>query len=56
VTTTYLGCGQGGSGSSGPVCLSSGPPPLPEGSYDAVLIGLGLGLPEPRPVPVTLTS
>jgi len=56
VTTTYLGCRQGGSPSTVPNCLSDEPPPLPAGNYDAVLIGDGLALPEPRPVPVTLTA
>jgi hypothetical protein len=56
VITTYLACQQHGVSVSGePSCLSSGPPPLPAGNYDAVLVGAGLALPEPRPVPVTLT-
>jgi hypothetical protein len=56
VTTTYLACGQTPSSSTKPRCTSSGPPPLPPGIYDAVLIGFGLRLPEPQPVAVTLTS
>jgi hypothetical protein len=56
VITTYLGCHQSGPPSIEPKCLSSGPPPLPAGSYDAVMVGSGdLALPEPQPVPVILT-
>ena len=56
VTTTYLECQQGGSVSAGPACVANEAPPLPAGSYDAVLVGDGLALPEPQPVPVTLTK
>jgi hypothetical protein len=55
VTTTYLGCHQSRPPSTAPKCLSSGPPSLPVGNYDAVLVGDGgLALPKPQPVPVTL--
>lgn len=56
VITTYLGCRQSGPPSTEPECLASGPPPLPPGNYDAVLVGDGLALPRPHPVPVTLTK
>lgn len=56
VTTTYLGCHQSGPPSTVPRCLSSGPPSLPAGNYDAVLVGNGLALPKPQPVAVTLTT
>ena len=56
VITTYYGCQNGGLPSPEPKCLSDGPPPLPRGNYDAVLIGDGLGLPEPRPIPVMLAA
>ncbi len=56
VITTYLGCRQGGPPSTEPRCLSSGPPPLPAGDYDAVLVGDGLALPKPQPIAVTLTK
>ena len=56
VVTTYLECQQVGSVSTEPACVASGAPPLPAGSYDAVLVGNGLALPEPQPVPVTLTK
>ena len=56
VMTTYLGCGSSGSHSAEPACLADGgPPPLPMGEYDAVLIGSGLALPEPEPVAIRLT-
>ncbi|MBF6614730.1 MAG: hypothetical protein IVW55_16590 [Chloroflexi bacterium] len=52
--TTYLGCGP--PPGPDPPCLPNAMPPLPVGTYDAVLIGDGiLALPQPHPVPVTLT-
>jgi hypothetical protein len=57
VVTTYLGCGNGAGPSAVPACIHNMPPPLPTGTYDAVLIGDGsLPLPEPRPVAITLTE
>jgi hypothetical protein len=57
ITTTYLQCQPvGSSGPDHPACVGDEAPPLPIGSYDAVLIGDGLALPEPQPVPVTLTK
>jgi hypothetical protein len=57
ITTTYLACGQSPSSSSDlPTCIKSGAPPLPAGTYDAVLIGDGLALPRPQPVPVVLVD
>jgi hypothetical protein len=51
-STTYDSCGEA---SAEPPCIDRGPPPLPAGAYDAVLIGDGyLALPQPHPVPVTL--
>jgi len=38
------------------VCGSDGPPPLPVGRNQAILVGSGtLPLPEPAPVSVTVT-
>ena len=54
VITTYLECQQGGSVSAEPACVANEAPPLPTGTYDAVLVGDGLALPEPQPVPVIL--
>lgn len=57
ITTTYLACQQSPSSSSDlPTCIKSGAPPLPAGTYDAVLIGDGLALPRPQPVPVVLVE
>jgi hypothetical protein len=57
ITTTYLACQQSQSSSSDlPTCIKSGAPPLPSGTYDAVLIGDGLALPRPQPVPVVLVE
>jgi hypothetical protein len=57
VLTTYSSCGpsRGHPPKGGPACVHGGPPPLPAGSYRAVLEGSGdLALPEPAPVTVTL--
>jgi|GEM_PF-2244810 hypothetical protein len=57
VLTTYPSCGppSGRPPTGGPACVHGGPPPLPAGSYRAVLQGSGdLALPEPSPVTVTL--
>ena len=53
VATTSLQCRQGGPSAN---CLANGPPSLPAGNYDAVLVGNGLALPKPQPVAVTLTK
>lgn len=56
VMTTYLECRQRGPVTTEPKCLTSGPPPLPAGNYDAVLVGDGLALPKPQPISVILTT
>ncbi len=57
VMTTYVGCSPGGPQAPEPACTANGgPPPLPGGNYDAVLIGFVLPLPEPHPVAVQLTA
>jgi hypothetical protein len=53
--TTYLDCQQVETQTTEPKCTHNGPPPLPAGTYEAVLYGSGLALPKPRPVSVTLT-
>lgn len=58
VPTTYRGCLQpGGSGWGLPRCSASGPPPLPQGAYTAVLEWEGtVPLPPARPVAVTILA
>ena len=57
VLTTYASCTQsGGSSRDTPRCSSSGPPPLPRGSYKAVIEwSMSVPLPRPAPVDVSLT-
>ena len=55
VPTTYDGCGKSAATKSQPKCLPGfRVPPLPAGTYRAVLVGLGLRLPAPKAVSVTL--
>ena len=52
VLTIYASCSPSGGSSVGtPRCSSSGPPPLPRGSYKAV-IEWSSSVPLPRPAPV----
>jgi len=57
VQSTYSSCLSKGGQSTRPfpACRADGqPPPLPSGSYQAVLIGTGLPLPDPPPVTVDI--
>ncbi len=57
VQTTYSSCLSKGGQSVRPLptCSADGqPPPLPRGSYQAVLVGAGLALPDPPPVSVAI--
>jgi hypothetical protein len=57
VLTAYSSCEPPGvhPPRTGPACVHGGPPPLPAGTYHAVLEGSGdLALPQPAPVPLTL--
>ena len=57
VLTTWSSCGppRGHPPTGGPADVNGGPPPLPVGTYRAVLQGSGdLALPEPAPVTATL--
>jgi hypothetical protein len=57
VLTAYASCEtpDGHPLSNGPACVHGGPPPLPAGTYRAVLEGSGdLALPQPAPMPLTL--
>ena len=60
VITTYRMCAQLASQATGsmPACLHGRQimPPLPQGRYEAVLVGDGLPLPAPAPVPVSLAA
>jgi hypothetical protein len=58
VGTTYMGCTMTPSTASvsSPKCTATGPPPLPDGRYEAILVGNGLPLPAPVPVTVTLVG
>jgi hypothetical protein len=58
VPTTAFDCSSAASGPhTTPTCTKTGGlPPLPSGTYYAVLVGSDLPLPAPSPVPVTLTE
>ena len=59
VLTTYSSCEPPGGHPTGggPACVHGGPPPLPAGTYRAVLQGSGdLALPEPTPARLTLDA
>lgn len=57
VTATYNRCSERPTPSYGTPCLPGGlPPPLPPGSYRAIVYAGGHRLPVPAPVPVRVTS
>ncbi|MFZ2056989.1 MAG: hypothetical protein WAV54_06240 [Acidimicrobiales bacterium] len=59
VRTTYMSCTETpstASASSIPRCTATGLPPMPDGRYEAVLVGEELPLPAPVPVTVTLVG
>jgi hypothetical protein len=57
VWTSQPACEPGGPAYGLPGCTDSGPPPLPAGQYQAVLVWDGdVALPSAQPVPVTLVA
>jgi len=59
VRTTYLSCTNtptSGADSSFPKCTATGDPAMPDGTYEAILVGDQLPLPAPKPVVVTLVA